>query len=150
MKKLFLTLLFLMITCVGVGFYYYKQYEEFIGQPVFDKSRILTIKKGQTFKGFTSYIKENHANGKPWQWRLFAKMEKVGQWLKVGEFSEPVKTNFGYHIIKAINKSEESYVPFDKVKEYLTTNLQKEQLGKAVKDMIDAEKERCNVKIFVK
>lgn len=70
--------------------------------------------------------------------------------LKVGEISEPVKTNFGYHIIKSINKSEESYVPFDQVKEYLTSNLKKEQLGKAVKDMIDAEKERCNVKIFVK
>jgi len=70
--------------------------------------------------------------------------------LNPGAFTqEPVKTNFGYHIIKSDKKTEDSFIPFKEVKDHLTTSLKKEKLGKEVKTMIDAEKEKSKVKIFI-
>ncbi len=85
-KKLFLALIFVTTVTAVVGFYYYQQYQQFLLQPVFAQEKILEIKKGQNFTEFTHNILSKQANGKPWMWRLFAKLEKVGGWLKVGEF----------------------------------------------------------------
>ncbi len=86
-KKLFLALIIVTTVSAAVGFYYYNQYQKFLTQAVFDNDTLLTIEKGQNFRGFTQNILDKKANGKPWMWRLFAKMEKVGGWLKVGEFN---------------------------------------------------------------
>lgn len=69
-----------------VLFYYYQQYLVFLDVPVFKNTNTVEIKKGQNFKQFTQNLSNLNANGKDWQWRLFARMEKVGGWLKVGEF----------------------------------------------------------------
>ncbi len=86
-KKLFLALVFVTTLTAAVGFYYYNQYQQFLAQPVFARDTVVEIEKGQNFTGFTQNILKQKANGKPWMWRLFAKMEKVGGWLKVGEFN---------------------------------------------------------------
>ena len=36
--------------------------------------------------------------------------------MEVGAVSAPVKTQFGYHIIKAVNKVEESVKPLQRLK----------------------------------
>lgn len=70
--------------------------------------------------------------------------------LKPGEFTqEPVKTPFGYHIIKSEKKTEDSFVPFDKVKDLLITKMKREKLRKEIKAMIEAEKEKSKVKVFI-
>jgi UPF0755 protein len=86
-KKLFLALIIVTTVTAAVGVYYYNQYQKFLTQAVFDNETVLTIEKGQNFRSFTQNILDKHANGKPWMWRLFAKMENVGGWLKVGEFN---------------------------------------------------------------
>lgn len=43
--------------------------------------------------------------------------------MEVGPISEPVKTNFGYHIIKVSAKNESSLSSFDEVKDQLTQQL---------------------------
>ena len=70
--------------------------------------------------------------------------------LKDGELSQPVKTQFGYHIIKALEHQKESYIPFDSVKGYLKETIQNKELAKKMKEMIDSEKEKRNVKILIK
>ena len=42
---------------------------------------------------------------------------------KVGQITKPVKTPFGYHIIKLIEKTPEDVVPFEKVKDRITEFL---------------------------
>jgi len=70
--------------------------------------------------------------------------------LKPGELSKPVKTQFGYHIIKAIEKNKESFVPFKDVKANITAFLEKEKVGKLLRASLEAAKAKAKVKIFVK
>jgi peptidyl-prolyl cis-trans isomerase C len=63
---------------------------------------------------------------------------------------EVVKTSFGYHIIKLLDKKEESYTPYDKMKKMISQNLQNEQIGKNIDELLKAAKEKYNVKIYVK
>ena len=51
---------------------------------------------------------------------------------------------------ESVKKSDDSFIPFDEVKSYLKSSLQKEEIGKKIKTMLDAEKEKCKVKFFVK
>jgi peptidyl-prolyl cis-trans isomerase C len=71
--------------------------------------------------------------------------------LKKGGISDVVKTGFGYHIIKALDHKDKSCMPLDdKVKGYLKDSLQKEQLGKKIKTLVESEKEKKKVKMFIK
>ena len=59
---------------------------------------------------------------------------------KVGQITKPVKTPFGYHIIKLIEKSPEDVIPFEKLKERITDFLVAEkaqaELDKALDEAI--------------
>ena len=85
-KKLFLSLILLTSIAAGVAYYYFHQYKVFLTQPVFNSETVIKIQKGESYQGFTKNIIEKGAKGEVWKWRLLAKMEKVGRWLKVGEF----------------------------------------------------------------
>lgn len=60
--------------------------------------------------------------------KMPADFDKVAFSLKVGELSEPVKTNHGYHIIEVLDKKPEFIRPLKEVKEFITTYL-KQQAG---------------------
>ena len=47
--------------------------------------------------------------------------------MEVGAISAPVKTQFGYHIIRLNSKGEESEMPFDAVKEQLKAKLMQDK-----------------------
>ena len=85
-KKIFLIFVIFGTGCLLVGGYFFQQYQQFIKNPVFSKTTIVEIAKGQHFQNFTKNIKKLNANGENWQWMLFAKIEKTGGWLTVGEF----------------------------------------------------------------
>lgn len=60
---------------------------------------------------------------------------------KVGTVStEPVKTQFGWHVIKVTDKKPARTVPFDEVKEKLVAYLKSDKQRKAVKDLLDSIK----------
>lgn len=60
---------------------------------------------------------------------------------KVGTVSaEPVKTQFGWHVIKVTDKKPARTVPFDEVKEKLAAYLKSDKQRKAVKDLLDSLK----------
>ena len=56
--------------------------------------------------------------------------------LDKGEVSEPVKTQFGWHIIKLIDKREAGPVPFDKVSDRLTMKLKNEAIQNSVQELV--------------
>ena len=54
--------------------------------------------------------------------------------LKTGEVSEPVRTQFGYHVIKA---GETKLVSFDEAKDSITEHLKGQEMNKVAKQIID-------------
>jgi len=86
MKKLFIIIIFIGTVAIITGVYYYKEYLQFINASVFQQTTLINVKKGQSFTGFVNYLQEKNANGDIWQWRLFARFEKVASGLKAGEF----------------------------------------------------------------
>ncbi len=67
---------------------------------------------------------------------------------KVGQMAGPVKSQFGYHIIRLEGIKPPAYVPFEEVKDYirqqLTQDKQKELLEKYIEDLKKASKITIN------
>jgi len=57
--------------------------------------------------------------------KMIPEFEKVAFELKEGEVSKPVKTQFGYHIIKLVDRKEPSISPLEAVKE----EIKKQMIG---------------------
>ncbi|MRI83714.1 MAG: peptidylprolyl isomerase [Nitratiruptor sp.] len=67
--------------------------------------------------------------------------------LTPGEFTkEPVKTQFGYHVIYVEEKRPASVVPFEKVKEQIKRQLHMERFQERVKQEVERLKKRARIK----
>lgn len=61
---------------------------------------------------------------------------------KVGQISEPVKTQYGYHILRAVKFHPATQRTFDNVREGLVKQLQKKYVKKQVSDHVDGLKSK--------
>ena len=58
--------------------------------------------------------------------------------MEVGAITEtPVKTQFGYHLIKLVSKSESKETPYDEIKEEIKTALLNDKRRKAYESKIN-------------
>ncbi|HPF86236.1 MAG TPA: peptidylprolyl isomerase, partial [Aminivibrio sp.] len=68
--------------------------------------------------------------------------------MKVGEVTaEPVKTKFGLHLIKLVEKKEASVRPLDEVKEELREALENDKKAKVYQDELSRLREKYKVEI---
>ncbi len=68
--------------------------------------------------------------------RMVPEFEKAAFSLKKGEISQPVKTAFGYHVIKLEDKKKGHQKTLDEVREEIRQELLKEKQKKAMDDII--------------
>jgi foldase protein PrsA len=68
--------------------------------------------------------------------------------LKEGEISAPVKSQYGYHIIKATGLKEAQVTPLDQVKDQIKSSLLQQKQGDAVNSKIEEWKKDLNVKTY--
>lgn len=66
--------------------------------------------------------------------RMVKPFEMVAFSLDVGQVSEPVKTRFGYHLIKVLEKFPAEVRPYEKVKQAIVNKLKKKMEGKIRRD----------------
>ncbi|EQB88483.1 peptidyl-prolyl cis-trans isomerase C [Clostridium punense] len=80
--------------------------------------------------------------------RMVPEFEKAAFELSVGEVSEPVQTQFGYHIIKVENKSQADDRPYDEVKAMIAANLLHEKQNRAYTNFVNDLKEDYKVELY--
>ena len=66
--------------------------------------------------------------------------------LKEGEISEPVKSEYGYHIIKVTGKKEAKEAKYEDHKEEIKTILFDEEINAKYQDWLDETKEKYKIK----
>lgn len=112
------------------------------------------LKKGANFEELAKKLSTDSSASKGGDLGWFSKgnmvpdFEKAAFGLKEGQISDPVKTQFGYHIIKVTGKRPAGIMPFSEVKEQLKAAAlpQKQQeLFKKLKDDL-----RKDAKVTVK
>lgn len=77
--------------------------------------------------------------------KMVPEFDKAVWAMKKGEVSEPVRTQFGFHIIKAGDKREAKTLGFAEAKDMIEAKLQEPKLKTAMKATIDKLKESAKV-----
>ena len=81
--------------------------------------------------------------------RMVPEFAEVAFAQKVGDISKPVKTQFGWHIIKVTDKKTAGTVPFDQVKDQVTSFLKSSGQREAVQAVLNKLKESAKIETFL-
>jgi peptidyl-prolyl cis-trans isomerase C len=146
--------------------YYNKHKEEFATTSQIRASHILVkteeeankvlarLKKGEKFEELAkkeSLDTASAANGGDIGYfsrgQLVPEFEKAAASLKVGELSAPVKTAYGYHIIKVTDKKAGPVLEFDRVKDIIAQRLSGERQKAAFDSYIEGLRKNYKVEI---
>ena len=65
--------------------------------------------------------------------------------LQPGEVSEPIRTQFGWHVIKVEDRKPAGVSPFEEVKEQLESYLQADKQRKAVQDLLQSLRDKATI-----
>lgn len=69
---------------------------------------------------------------------MVAPFEEAAFSTPVGETSEPVETQFGYHLVQVYDRSEGETAPLEDVQDSIREQLQQERLGERITELRDA------------
>ena len=70
--------------------------------------------------------------------RMVPEFDRAAFALDAGEVSDVARTNFGYHVIKAVSRKDESVPPFAEVKEPIRQQVMAERVQALVQEKADA------------
>jgi len=80
--------------------------------------------------------------------KMVPAFESVAFNLEVGEVSEPVKTQFGYHLIKTTEKNEGSESSFEEVKDRIAQELTVKKQNEVYLNKVENLKDKYDVEIL--
>jgi peptidyl-prolyl cis-trans isomerase C len=104
------------------------------------KAALARVKAGEDFaKVATELSKDPGSEGGDLGWftkeRMVPEFSAVAFKMEPGQISDPVKTQFGWHIIKVEEKRTKSFPPFEQVKEQAGKYVQQKAQSEAVTDL---------------
>lgn len=79
--------------------------------------------------------------------QMVPEFEQAAFTLPVGKISEPVKTQFGYHLIKVENKYDETISPFEEVKNHIMNELLQKKQSLRYVEFVQELKNKYDVNI---
>jgi parvulin-like peptidyl-prolyl isomerase len=79
--------------------------------------------------------------------QLVNPLARVAFRLPVGKVSEPVKTRFGYHLLKVLDHRDEGYIPYNEVKHQIRENLWKKAVENEEKQYIAMLRKNAEITI---
>ena len=77
--------------------------------------------------------------------RMVPPFEKAAFALEVGELSQPVRTQFGWHIIQLHERTEPQVTPFDEIREQVIEYLQERRKDKVFDEFLDGLKQKAEI-----
>jgi len=80
---------------------------------------------------------------------MVAEFEKVAFSLPIGAVSDPVRTQFGWHVIQVIDRRKAPPPPFDTVKEELRQKLQRDQADRLTQDYLTSLRKDAAIEIKI-
>lgn len=81
--------------------------------------------------------------------KMVPEFEEAAFSMEEGEISQPVKTQFGYHLIKLVSKKESSLIPYENLKEQIEKHLLGLKQQEKYTKNADALKEKYEVKMYI-
>ncbi len=118
------------------------------------KKALARLKKGEKFGDIAKAISIDPGSAKNSgdlgyfsKGQMVPEFEKAAADLNVGDISAPVKTQFGYHIIKVTDKKKGSPIEFEKIKDMISQRLSGEKQKEAFEQYITELKKNYKVEI---
>ena len=113
------------------------------------------VRKGEDFAALAKEFSEGPSSAKGGGLGYFRRGQMVKPFeekafaLRPGEVSDIVETEFGYHLIKVIDKKPETTISYEDIKGKLEEHLKREKVRKEVKRQIEELKEKGKVERFL-
>jgi len=77
--------------------------------------------------------------------RMVPPFEKAAFALEVGELSQPVRTQFGWHLLKLHERTEPKVTPFEEIREQVIEYLQERRKDKVFDEFLDGLKQKAEI-----
>jgi peptidyl-prolyl cis-trans isomerase C len=113
------------------------------------------LKKGEAFEDIATRMSDGPSAPKGGDLGFFTRGQMVKPFeekafaMKVGEISEPVRTRFGFHIIKVLEKKEDSQKSFDDVKEQIYESLRNKKFFQERRKLLEDLEKTAKIEKFV-
>jgi peptidyl-prolyl cis-trans isomerase C len=113
------------------------------------------VQKGEDFVALAKEFSDDPSSAKGGDLGYFRRGQMVKSFeekafaLRPGEVSDIVETQFGYHLIKVMDKKPETTIAYEEIKDKLNQHLKREKVQKELSLYVEKLKEKAKVERFL-